>query len=247
MHHSSIISIIILFLFAHGIVYGQSTKRKKSKDFHFELTFSGGAASAQSISDMSDAMIDAGLDDDTYVNVSHYTFPTTEKEFGVLDLTLAYKWNDHSGIVLGGGILERFEVSGKAEITEDGYLFLSTNVHQVRCQYQRRTANSRAMLTIGPSLTFFKIIDTYPAWFWQQNYSSSVPGLAGGFQYNVINGKVFFLSLAVNGQYTLPAEIGKFYAHRVHVPPTQFSKVVYQPDDIHFSNIGAYIGIGFRI
>jgi hypothetical protein len=102
-------------------------------------------------------------------------------------------------------------------------------------------------MTIGPGLTFFNIVDTYPAFFWQQTYSSSIPGLAGGIQYNVINLDAFFLSLSVNGQYTLPAEIGTLRAHRIHVPPNAFSKVVYQPTDIHFSNIGAYLGVGFRI
>jgi len=245
MDNSKIVSIaILLFLLSPGILFAQSKKRKKSNDFHFEMSFSGGVSYAQSIKDMSDAMFDVGLDDDS----QYYTYPNSEKEFGVLDLTLMYKWNAHSGIVLGGSILERFTVAGATEIANDeNRLVLNTKVHQVRCQYQWRTSNSRFLMTIGPSLTFFNIVDGWPALFWQQTYSSSIPGLAGGIQYNVINLDAFFVSLSVNGQYTLPAEIDKFRAHQIFAPPSHFSKVVYQPDDIHFSNIGAFLGVGFRI
>ena len=131
---------------------------------------------------------------------------------------------------------------------DDGVLInLETNVHHLRCQYQWRTLNSRFLMTAGPSLTFFKIVDTYPALFWQQNYSSSSLGVAGGIQYNVINLDAFFVSLSINGQYVLPTEIGIFRAHRIHVPPNAFSNVVYRPTDIHFGNIGAYLGVGLRL
>ena len=93
----------------------------------------------------------------------------------------------------------------------------------------------------------FKIVDTYPSLFWQQHYSSSSLGVAGGLQYNVINLDAFFVSLSINGQYVLPTEIGIFRAHRIHVPPNAFSNVVYRPTDIHFGNIGAYLGVGLRL
>jgi hypothetical protein len=133
MDHSKIVSItILLFLLVQGEVFAQSKKRKKSNDIHFEMTFSGGVSYAQSIKDMSDAMIDAGLDDDNLIHHSLYTYPTTEKEFGVLDLTLMYKWNAYSGIVLGGSILERFTLWGRAEMSSDDVrLILNTKVHQV--------------------------------------------------------------------------------------------------------------------
>ena len=241
-------SILFLFIIlANTGLFAQSSKPKKKKDIHFEMTLSAGVAYAQSINDMSYAMEIAGLDDDYHSKYGTYTYPEKEKEFGVLDLSLMYKWNDHSGIVLGGSILERFSLRGRSDVDDGVLINLETNVHHVRCQYQWRTLNSRFLMTVGPSLTFFKIVDTYPALFWQQNYSSSSLSVAGGIQYNVINLDAFFVSLSINGQYVLPTEIGIFRAHRIHVPPNAFSNVVYRPTDIHFGNIGAYLGVGLRL
>lgn len=239
--------LFLNFLLSTIGLFAQANKSKKSKDIHFEMTLSAGISFAQSITDMSDAMHYAGLADDVRVGHTLHTYPNDDKEFGVMDLSLMYKWNEHSGIVLGGSILERFVLRGRSNESEGVRLNLETKVHHVRCLYQWRTLNSRFLMTVGPSLTFFNIVDTYPAFFWQQNYSSSSLGMAGGFQYNVINLDAFFVSLSINGQYVLPAEIGIFRAHKIHVPPNAFSDVVYRPNDIHFSNAGAYLGIGLRI
>jgi len=239
--------LFLYFLLLQIGLFAQSFKSKMGNNIHFEMTVSAGISFAQSISDMDAAMHLAGLDDDVLAGSTLYTYPTSDKEFGVLDLSFMYKWNSHSGIVLSGGILERFELRGRSNMSDGVRLNLETNVHHVRCLYQWRTLNSRCLMTLGPSLTFFKIVDTYPALFWQQNYSSSAFGIAGGLQYNVINADAFFISLSINGQYTLPGEIGTFQAHKIHVPPSAFSNVVYRPKDIHFSNAGAYLGIGLRI
>lgn len=240
------ILFLIFLLFQIGL-FAQSYKSKKSNHIHFEMALSAGISCAQSITDMSKAMHYAGLADDVRVGHTFYSFPIEDKKFGVLDISVVYKWNVHSGILLGGSILERFELKGRSNVSEGVRLNLETSVHHVRCVYQWRTLNSRFLMTAGPSITFFNIVDTYPALFWQQNYSSSSLGMSGGFQYNVINRDGFFVSLSINGQYVLPAETGTFRAHKIHVPPNAFSNVVYQPTDIHFSNVSAYLGLGLRI
>ena len=95
-------SILFLFIIlANTGLFAQSSKPKKKKDIHFEMTLSAGVAYAQSINDMSYTMEIAGLDDDYHSKYGTYTYPEKEKEFGVLELSLMYNVNEHSGIVLG--------------------------------------------------------------------------------------------------------------------------------------------------
>jgi|GEM_PF-6271909 len=240
--------VFLLLIFLANSLYSQSNHKKNKDVTHFIASCSGGFNFSKASDDMMEAMIHADLGDDYWNPPTLYRYPNSERKLGAYDISLQYRFNDHSGLLVGGGLLERFETRGRNEESDGAKLILETKAHQLRCQYVF-LGESRWSFAIGPSLTFVYTQDNYPAtlqFTYQMTSHATSFGVSGTGDFHFIETKNFFLTLASQINWVAPVTIGPFYGHRSHVPPDPQNPLKYNPDDIHFSSVSLLLGFGWK-
>jgi len=240
---------ILLFILLTNGLYSQSSHKKDKEVTKFIATFSGGLNFSKASDNMMAAMIDADLGDDVQIGHSLYSYPTSERKLGAYDASLQYRINEHTGLLVGGGLVERFETRGNNGFSDAARLWLETKVHQVRCQYVF-LGESRWSFSIGPSLTFVYTQDNYPASLqgtYQMTSQTTNFGISGTGDFHFIEAKNFFFSLSSQINWVAPVTIGPFYGHRSHEPGDPNNPLKYQPEDIHFSSVAIMLGFGLKL
>lgn len=196
---------------------------------------------------MSDAMVDAKLDDDVRIGPSHYTYPSMEKMFGAYNAEISFRINKQTDISIEGGLLDRFTVKGASNKDDGVRLFLENKVHHLKLQFLYH-ATQKSTFQIGPSLTFISTEDQrHQAFNYLAKTSKVLPGASVGYKFDLIDTPVFFVSFLVNGNYVFSTEMGPFYAHGSFVFPDFDDPVKYNPSAINFSSATIMLGAGIKI